>query len=70
MGCSEQSADERKERAGPEDSVVHGLFIGVPANTNLFLSNPEVRENFTRRVAGYAAQHHDADFLHVWLADE
>ncbi len=50
--------------------MVHGLFIGVPANTNLFLSNPEVRENFTRRVAGYAAQHHDADFLHVWLADE
>lgn len=45
------------------------LFHGVPLNTNLCYSSPEVVELFAGKVASYAASHREVDYLHVWLAD-
>lgn len=46
------------------------LFRGVPANTNLCLSDPGAVDAFAQAVTDYAAAHPAADYLHVWLADE
>ncbi len=46
-----------------------GFFGGIPINTNLCYSNPDVVENFAQKVAAYAEQHLEVDYLHVWLAD-
>ncbi len=46
------------------------LFRGVPANTNLCLSDPDGVDAFAQAVTDYAAAHPAADYLHVWLADE
>ncbi|MEG0566316.1 MAG: DUF4838 domain-containing protein, partial [Hungatella sp.] len=46
------------------------LFHGIPLNTNLCYSNPEVIRQFTDTVITYALAHPGVDYLHVWLADE
>lgn len=46
------------------------LFHGVPLNSNLCYSNPEVIHAFAASVVDYAAAHPEIDYLHVWLADE
>lgn len=61
---------EEKRKLAAEVGGVRGLFRGVPANTNLCLSNPDSRRAFAGCVADYAAGHPDTDYLHVWLADE
>lgn len=46
------------------------LFHGIPMNTNLCYSNPDVVEAFSDSVLHYVEKHKDIDYLHVWLADE
>jgi hypothetical protein len=45
------------------------LWQGIPLNTNLCYSNPEVRRIITTSIADYAAAHPAVDALHFWLAD-
>ena len=45
------------------------LFHGVPLNTNLCMSNPEVRTIMATAIADYAEKHRNVAYLHVWLAD-
>ena len=44
-------------------------FGGVPLNTNLCMSNPEVRTIMAKAVADYAENHRNVTYIHVWLAD-
>ncbi len=46
------------------------FFHGIPMNTNLCYSNPDVVEAFSESAVRYAATHPGVDYLHVWLADE
>ncbi|WP_242984584.1 DUF4838 domain-containing protein [Clostridium sp. chh4-2] len=46
------------------------FFHGIPINTNLCYSNPEVIRAFTEQVTNYVKERPDIDYLHVWLADE
>lgn len=45
------------------------FFGGVPVNTNLCYSNPDVRKAMTDSIASYAAEHPEVNVLHFWLAD-
>lgn len=45
------------------------LFHGVPLNTNLCLSQEQVRRQFAQNVYECAKAHPEIDYLHVWLAD-
>jgi len=63
--------------AVPPESFVHlamlngerQLYLGVPLNTNVCMSNPETRRLWVKSVADYAALNTNVDYLHVWLAD-
>ena len=45
------------------------LFGGIPLNTNLCLSNKNVRNRFISLVINYIEKHKNVDYLHIWLAD-
>ena len=45
------------------------FYQGVPLNTNLCMSNPQVRSKMAESVVNYALTHQNVDFLQVWLAD-
>lgn len=48
---------------------VRELWGGVPLNTELCYSRPEVRSAMARAVADHARAHPEIDVLHVWLSD-
>ena len=48
---------------------VRDLRGGVPLNTNVCMSNPEVRKMMVDCVVDYAEKSPNVDYLHVWLAD-
>ena len=68
---------ESREYDLPEDvkqylaevNGVRAIWQGVPLNTNLCYSNPEVRRLIAQNIADYAQEHADIDVLHFWLAD-
>lgn len=66
---SDASLDEGQLRMTALVDGTRGFFGGVPINTNLCYSSPEVVSAFAGRVAEYAAAHPEVDYLHVWLAD-
>ncbi|HHV97687.1 MAG TPA: DUF4838 domain-containing protein [Clostridiaceae bacterium] len=45
------------------------LWGGIPLNTNLCYSNPEVREIITDAIVQYLKENPEVDILHFWLAD-
>ncbi len=76
LGCEAQSWDavsaelaEDKRPLAAEVEGARGLWKGVPANTNLCFHNGEAVDAFAALVAGYAKDHPNVDYLHVWLAD-
>ncbi len=48
---------------------IRAPFRGVCLNTNLCMSNPEVRTIMASAIASYAEKHRNVTYLHVWLAD-
>lgn len=62
--------DREKQSFAAQVDGVRDLWKGVPANTNLCLSNPLVVDAFAGLVTDYARENPGADYLHVWLADE
>lgn len=76
LGYDAQSWDASgslEEAGRPLAALVNGkrgLYGGVPTNTNLCFSNSRAADAFAALVADYAGAHPEADYLHVWLADE
>ena len=68
---------DKREYTVPEDAKallaeVNGkreLWGGIPLNTNLCYSNPEVVERMSGAIADYCERNPQIDYLHVWLAD-
>ena len=57
----------------PFAALVNGrreLYLGIPADTNLCLSDPDAARRFEDLVVQYAGKNPDVDYLHIWLADE
>lgn len=56
----------------PYLAMVNGkrdVWEGIPLNTNLCYSNPEVRRIMVEDMVRYVQEHPAVDLLHVWLAD-
>ena len=61
------------EEKRPFAAMVNGgreLYLGIPADTNLCLSNPDAAKCFEDLAVEYAKNDPDVDYLHIWLADE
>ena len=68
-----EEAQPLAEERRPFAAMVNGrreLYLGIPADTNLCLSNPDAVEHFAALVVEYAKKNPDMDYLHIWLADE
>lgn len=78
LGCPEIGWDSVGERSFTPEvreliAEVKGkreLYYGVPANTNLCLSNPRAIEAFSDQVIQYVQDNPKTDYLHIWLADD
>jgi len=76
LGIPGLSWDSREYDLAPEVArylaEVNGkraIWQGIPLNTNLCYSNPEVRRLIVEEIAKYAQEHPEIDILHFWLAD-
>lgn len=67
---SEDRLPQEKRQLLAEIGGVRTYWHGVPSNTNLCYSNPDACRAFVERVAEYAENHPEVDYLHIWLADE
>lgn len=65
----EELSPERAEMAAQLNGR-RGFYKGIPANTNLCFSQPCTTDAFARLVLRYARENPQADYLHVWLADD
>lgn len=48
---------------------VRQLCDGIPLNTNMCYSQPEVRQIMTNAIVSYCKAHPNVDILHYWLSD-
>ncbi len=62
--------DEKHRAMIAEVNGKRALWGGIPANTNLCMSNRDAVEAFAESVVRYARQNPSADYIHVWLADD
>ncbi len=76
LGIPGLSWDSREYELPPEITrylaEVNGkraIWQGIPLNTNLCYSNPEVRRLMVEEITNYAQAHPEIDILHFWLAD-
>ena len=68
---------EQRVTEAPAESVRYlaevngkrGIWQGIPLNTNLCYSNPEVRRIIVSDIIKYIKQNGNVDLLHFWLAD-
>lgn len=60
---------EDKRPMAAEINGQRNLWQGVPANTNLCLSNPRSVDVLASLAADYAEKNPAADYVHVWMAD-
>lgn len=69
MNTDYQISEDKKEFLAQINGK-REFFHGIPMNTNLCYANPDVIQDFVDEVIHYSLEHPDADYLHVWLADE
>ena len=67
---SDEVFQEETVRMMAQVNEKRALWDGVPTNTNLCLSNPEVRSKFVGHVMDYLHRNPSVDYLHIWLADD
>ena len=76
LGCETVAWEEAQPLAEEKRAFAamvngrRGLFLDIPANTNLCLSNPDAAKRFENLVVEYAKRNPGVDYLHIWLADE
>lgn len=66
---TDRPLDPEKRPLAAEIGGKRDYFMGIPANTNLCLSNPLTVDAFARQVVSYARENPNVDYLHIWLAD-
>ncbi|WP_055669297.1 DUF4838 domain-containing protein [Desnuesiella massiliensis] len=76
LGISGLGWDEEKHELSDEVkqylAEINGqrdIWKGIPLNTNLCYSNPEVRELIIEDIVKYIKENNAVDLLHIWLAD-
>lgn len=64
----EPLTDEQKSVMALMDGK-RGLFMDIPADTNLCYSDKSIRDKVTDNIVQYCKEHLNIDYLHFWLAD-
>jgi len=67
--ASESEITSQKQALMAELGGTRSLCGGMPINTELCYSNPAAREALYDAVLGYAREHSEVDYLHIWLSD-
>ena len=71
-GTAWEKHEEPEEKYRYRLALVNGerkLWDGIPLNTNLCYSNPEVRDIVTDNIIEYCKAHQGISYLHFWLGD-
>ncbi|MBA2133910.1 DUF4838 domain-containing protein [Capillibacterium thermochitinicola] len=72
LGWDQKVDEEAPAEIAPFLAEIKGkrqIWQGIPLNTNLCYSNPEVREMIVGEIVRYLQEHPGIDLLHFWLAD-